>query len=1195
MSKNIYASLINRLVTILTVTVLIVLFSTNNAHSSNWPWDQGHDCVETKKGSGSWGRWDYDGNWRGTYSSKECCELFCKICPVYANTGRLQKTFTDLTVPGIGPALTITRTYDSQEWANSLLGYGWIFNFGKRLIISRNIVGEKIVVVRLETGEKNFYKEYPDDTLERYTDYGATYDLIKNTDNTYTIKNRDGSRHELREDGKIAKVIDKNNNELVFTYNTVGCLTRITNASGNYVDLVLGPNGKIANISDNLGRTINYGYDDNGNLTSVTDPMGNTTQYIYNIDNLLVQTIDARGNTVETVAYDNNQPPRVSIFIEKGETYTIAYFSDRTEKSDSSGNTWTYYYNDVGVITKVIDPLGNVKEQFPNKITSTSLDWEEDLNGNRTSYTYDADGNVASKTDPLGSTITYTYVAGTNLVETETDPMGHVTKYEYDAYGNNTRIIRDYGGALQNQIIFTYDSIGNQTSVTDPIGNTTTYEYDVNGNLTKLTDPLGNITTYTYDSRGNRLTGTDADGNTTTYTYDLLNRLISVTDALGNTTTYTYDANGNLISQTDANGNSRTFTYDAYNRLVQATDPLGNTISYTYDSRDNMTSMTDANGNTTAYTYDILNRILLETNALGGQTTYTYDAEGNILTITDANGKTTTFAYDALNRVIKTTSPDGTFETFSYDTEGNLTAMTDRNGNTINNTFDSLHRLTVKTYPDATTINYTYDTNSNILTASNSELSYAFTYDALNRATQVTNVTTGKTVSYSYLCCGLNSSMTDPEDGITTYIYDALKRLTSLTNPQGETTSYTYDNLSRTVRKDLANGSYTTYNYDAASRLASLINKTSTNSVISSYSYTYDNTSNRTSMTTLAGTHNYTYDKIYELLQASHPISSTETYTYDPVFNRLTSASYSNWTHDNNNRLTSYNGTSFTYDANGNSMLKTDATGTTNYQYDYENKLIRVDYPDGTYSEYRYDPFGNRIKKDVNGTVTWFVYDLTKNLPDVIAEYNGGGSLLASYTHGLGIDEVISIRRGGNSYFHLKNGLGSITTLTDNTETVVNTYEYDAFGNVVSSTVSIANPYGYTGRKLDNESGLMYYRVRYYDPGIGRFISADPIAFAGGINFYVYVRNNPVNFVDPLGLVSCDGKWRQVGWDRIFNIVCVCYWLCEPCDGPTIWGGNPRTLPRTFGTVINAGGDIESGDDCICKNEPGTEKDCCKK
>jgi len=211
---------------------------------------------------------------------------------------------------------------------------------------------------------------------------------------------------------------------------------------------------------------------------------------------------------------------------------------------------------------------------------------------------------------------------------------------------------------------------------------------------------------------------------------------------------------------------------------------------------------------------------------------------------------------------------------------------------------------------------------------------------------------------------------------------------------------------------------------------------------------------------------------------------------------------------------------SFTHDANGNMISKTDVVSTevTTYQYDYENRLKRIDYPDGTYNTYEYDPFGNRIKKDVNGTVIWFLYDFSKLLPDVIAEYDQNKTAIAKYTHGPEIDEIISMRKDDKSYFYLRDGLGSIADLTDSTETVVNTYQYDTFGNIVNESGTIYNPYGYTGRRFDTVSGLMYFRARYYSPATGRFISEDPIRFLGESNLYRYGLNNPTNKKDPTGL-----------------------------------------------------------------------------
>jgi YD repeat-containing protein len=411
------------LIRVLCVALLVLLLPATAA-AYNKSWDQGHNVCVSEDGKTNWGKFDDSGVFHGGYTSKDCCEKYCKVCPVYANTGQLQQSFTDLSVAGVGPALLIKRTYNSQDWASSFLGQGWTFNFGKRLIIARNSDDEKIIGLLLETGEKNYYREHDDGTLERLTGYGADFELVKNADGRYSIRELGGGRTELDATGKIQQIIDRNGNALSFQYNAVGCVSRITNASGNHIDFTLGPNGKIASATDNFGRSIGYTYDERGNLIAVTDPLGNSVQYGYNSDNLLTQRTNARGDVIETIAYDSHQPPRVASFVEKGETFTVQYFPDRTEKSDSQGNTWTYYYNDVGVITRTVDPLGNETEQQLNKLTATSVDWEEDANGNRTSYTYDALGNVASSTDALGNTWTYTYVAGTDWLETETNPAG---------------------------------------------------------------------------------------------------------------------------------------------------------------------------------------------------------------------------------------------------------------------------------------------------------------------------------------------------------------------------------------------------------------------------------------------------------------------------------------------------------------------------------------------------------------------------------------------------------------------------------------------------------------------------------------------------------------------------------------------------------------------------------------------------
>ena len=231
----------------------------------------------------------------------------------------------------------------------------------------------------------------------------------------------------------------------------------------------------------------------------------------------------------------------------------------------------------------------------------------------------------------------------------------------------------------------------------------------------------------------------------------------------------------------------------------------------------------------------------------------------------------------------------------------------------------------------------------------------------------------------------------------------------------------------------------------------------------------------------------------------------------------------------------------YTYDNNGNLIQKDDSEeGITTYKYDYENRLAKIGYDDGTASEYSYDGAGRRIEKNVNGVITRYIYDNE----DILQELNSQNSILATYTHGPGIDEPISMERDGQTYWYHADGLGSLRQLTDLTGAEVQSYIYDSFGNIVDRKGSIANPYTYTGREYDPESSLYYYRARYYNPKIGRFLQEDPMLnparselFKFGkvrnsyipsfesllensqtLNPYVYAQNNPVRYIDPYGL-----------------------------------------------------------------------------
>jgi RHS repeat-associated protein len=435
----------------------------------------------------------------------------------------------------------------------------------------------------------------------------------------------------------------------------------------------------------------------------------------------------------------------------------------------------------------------------------------------------------------------------------------------------------------------------------------------------------------------------------------------------------------------------------------------------------------------------------------------------------------------------------------------------------------------VTDYPGSNDATYTYDNVGNLTGMSDANAGVSQGYDAVNRLTSV-SVTAGalaKSISYTYDNVGNRSTMTDPDSGVTTYTYDAADRLTGLVNSASQTTGYTYDNANRLTRKDYHNATYTLYTYDAANQLLSATDKNSGGTTLFAHTYQYDDVGNRTRMTDASGNQtNYTY-AFYKLTGVTFPNLTTAAYTYDIVGNRtklVNVGGTTNYTYDSADRLTNAGTTTYGWNNNGNQTSKVVGGNTTTYAYDYENRLSGVIFPDSSTNSFTYYPDGRRLSAtNQAGATTYFFYDGF----NALVETNGSGTTTARYTSGLGIDEWISMTRSGSSYAYHRDGLGSIIGLSNASQSVVATYQYDPFGAIRSQTGSVTNPYRFTGREYDSESGLYSYRTRYYDTGTGRFVTKDLwrgfIGVPHSLNKYAYVLNNPVRFVDPLGMVA----WTQ--------------------------------------------------------------------
>jgi RHS repeat-associated protein len=187
---------------------------------------------------------------------------------------------------------------------------------------------------------------------------------------------------------------------------------------------------------------------------------------------------------------------------------------------------------------------------------------------------------------------------------------------------------------------------------------------------------------------------------------------------------------------------------------------------------------------------------------------------------------------------------------------------------------------------------------------------------------------------------------------------------------------------------------------------------------------------------------------------------------------------------------------------------------------------------------FKYDPWGRRIEKSCSAGTSIYAYDGY----NLIEETNAAGAAIARYSQGENVDEPVAGLRSGTTSYYEADAIGSITSLTNATGAIASNYTYDSFGNLLASSGSIVNNFRYTGRELDSETNLYYYRSRYYDPAAGRFVSEDPFRYnEGWENLYSYVTNSPLNLIDPLGL------WPQPPMTSPIVPILMCPW-CNQFD-----------------------------------------------
>lgn len=929
--------------------------------------------------------------------------------------------------------------------------------------------------------------------------------------------------------GHIATMVDPAGVTVTYTYDSMARLSTVSNGLGRTLTLTYGANNFLSSVSDGTGRSVSYTIDASGNLVTVTDPNSKNWTYEYDIPGRMTKLFKPANPTVAIVTNTYDSLGRIKEQADyQSNVWQYFFAGSRTEEVNPNGKSGILYFNNLGNTVKAINLVGKIsKSTFDGRgrpIKNTAPE------GNSIEMVYDSKNRVTQTTvkakpasglaDIVSSA---TYDATWNKLKTTTDNMGRVTTMNYDvANGNLLSVVSpSVTGLGSSTVTMTYNARGQVLTVTGPDGivSKNTFDATTEKLLSTVADfgvgRLNLTANFGHDSVGNVTSVQDPRGFTSTVTVDVLRRVTQATSTapFSFVTKFTFDDNGNTTKverQTSDpldpwQTSQASFTAD--NKVLTTTDPQGNVTSITYDNLQRQWKVTDALSRVVTNNFDDANRISSVVDPASiTAVTYTFTDNGKVATVKDARNFVTTSTFDGHDRPLRTTYQDATYEEVSsYDGNSNPLTLRTRSAATVTLTYDELNRIKTKSPTGQAVVTTVYDIAGRVTTVSTPVVagdpsSGTFTnfYDLAGRFYKE-QYPDGLSVTHVLDANGNVTKTTYPDGYFVDRVYDELNRMTDIKlNGSGSSAvQFQYDALSRRTKLVYENGCTTNYSFEVDNDLSSLLH----NFVGSNVQF------------------NYSFDNANQM--ATHRVSDPANFRWSPPAPATTTYG----TASNINQYPTVGGTAQTYSTDGN--LTND--GTYKYEFNSERMMTRARNAgtNAIIADYLYDPGLRQRQKNVGGVKTNYYYAGFQRLADYDGSAGTPGTLLNRYVYGSGLDEVlIQITAGGTKTYYHSNHQGSVIATTNSSGAVLNRYSYGPFGE---SAALVGTTHGYTGQRFDAETGLYYYKMRQFLPKLGRFLQADPIGMAGGMNLYAYVGNSPLRASDSMGLAADGGGGGNSG------------------------------------------------------------------